>query len=74
MRAAFLAAALLAAGTGPGAADAEMSLAASGPCAVVPQRDPCAGGACSRLGSALRKRFTPDDVAAAPARSAGAAA
>lgn len=40
-------------------------VAPPGPCAVVPDRDPCAGGACSSPGGRLSERFQPGDVAGA---------
>jgi hypothetical protein len=40
------------------------SIAASGPCAVAPEREPCAGGACSSETSNVRNRFAPLDVGA----------
>jgi hypothetical protein len=38
-------------------------VAASGPCATAPDRDPCAGGACTKTSSKTRKRFSPEEVA-----------
>jgi hypothetical protein len=40
------------------------SIAAGGPCAVAPEREPCAGGACSSESSKVRNRFDPSDVGA----------
>jgi len=40
------------------------SIAAGGPCAVAPEREPCAGGACSGETSEVRNRFDPSDVGA----------
>jgi len=45
-------------------AHAELSVAAGGPCAVAPQRDPCADGACNRYGAKARGSFSPDGVSA----------
>jgi hypothetical protein len=54
----------------PGAAWAELSIAPGGPCAVAPDRDPCAGGACAKGSAKLRSRFSPADVASGPAEIA----
>jgi len=40
----------------------ELAIAPGGPCAVAPQRDPCAEGACTSRGARLRGRFSPDAV------------
>jgi hypothetical protein len=45
-------------------ASAEFAIAPGGPCAVAPQRDPCAEGACSNRNAKVRGRFSPDAVAA----------
>jgi hypothetical protein len=42
---------------------AELAIAPAGPCAVAPQRDPCAEGACSNRGAKVRGQFSPDAVA-----------
>lgn len=38
------------------------SIAAGGPCAVAPEREPCSGGACSSEDSEVRNRFDPSEV------------
>jgi len=45
------------------AARAEVTIAPAGPCAVAPQRDPCAEGSCAKSGAKARGRFSPDGVA-----------
>lgn len=62
-----IAVALLFAAVAPAAhaEDASFALAPAGPCAVVPERDPCAGGACNRESVRVQDRFQPADVAAA---------
>jgi hypothetical protein len=46
----------------PVAAHAESGLAAAGPCAVAPERDPCAEGACAREGARVRGHFSPASI------------
>jgi hypothetical protein len=43
-----------------------VEVAASGPCAVAPDREPCAGGACAKSSAKARNRFSPDEVGAGP--------
>ena len=38
-------------------------VAAAGPCAVAPEREPCAGGACAKSSARARNRFDPEEVA-----------
>jgi hypothetical protein len=45
----------------PAAQAAEV--AAAGPCAVAPDREPCAGGACAKSSARTRNRFSPEEVA-----------
>lgn len=45
------------------AAFAEVPIAPGGPCAVAPQRDACAEGACTKMRSKARGRFSPGEVA-----------
>jgi len=42
---------------------AELAIAPAGPCAIAPQRDPCAEGACTTRGAKVRGSFSPDSVA-----------
>lgn len=44
-------------------AEERFAVAPAGPCAVAPDRDPCAGGACSSRGARIYDRFQPGDVA-----------
>jgi hypothetical protein len=44
-------------------AEDRFAVAPAGPCAVAPDRDPCAGGACSSRAARIYDRFLPGDVA-----------
>jgi hypothetical protein len=55
----------------PTARAAHWAVAAPGPCAEIPARDPCKEGACEGSNAPARGRFDPASVASGPARLPG---